>query len=322
VLINCVVYRNGARLREITVQEIPEWRSQPDCFVWVALHDPTHAEMAHLQEIFGLHDLAIEDVIQQEQRPKIEQYDGTLFAVAHMVELDGEKVQIGEVNVFVGAGFALSVRSGTQRSLGDVRDRAERDPELLSHGPGYVIYALIDAIVDHYFPVVEALEHRLEAIEADLFTTQGTRDNVRRLYHLKQQVEKLRHSVVPLADAINRLFASARVPPVVAPTENYFRDIHDHLQTISGAIDRLREAIATAIHANLTLVTLEQSDISKRLAAWAAIFAAMTALAGIWGMNFKHMPELDWRLGYPVALLAMGLVAAVLYRGFRRAGWI
>jgi magnesium transporter len=322
VLINCVVYSDGKRLREIGVADIPEWRSRPDCFVWLALHDPMHAELAELQDIFGLHDLAIEDVIQRDQRPKIEEYDGTLFAVVHLVDFDGEQVQVGEVNVFVGQGFALSVRSGSARSLQGVRERAERDPELLAHGPGYVIYALVDAIVDLYFPVVEALEHQLEAIEATMFATEGTRDNVRRLYHLKQQVERLRHSVAPLGDAIAKLFGGARVPAVVAATETYFRDVSDHLQSISGAVDRLRDAIATAIHANLTLVTIEQSDISKRLAAWAAIFAAMTALAGIWGMNFRHMPELDWTLGYPAALAAMVVVALLLYRRFRRAGWI
>ncbi len=322
VLINCVVYGEGKRLREISIREIPQWRDRPDCFVWVALHDPSHAELAELQEIFGLHDLAIEDVLQRDQRPKIEDYDGTLFFVVHLVDFDGSQVQVGEVNVFVGPGFALSVRSGSDRSLHGVREQAERDPELLSHGPGYVIYALVDAIVDLYFPVVEALEHQLEAIEATMFATEGTRDNVRRLYHLKQQVERLRHSVAPLGDAIAKLFGAARVPAVVLPTATYFRDVTDHLQSISGAIDRLRDAIATAIHANLTLVTIEQSDISKRLAAWAAIFAAMTALAGIWGMNFRYMPELDWTLGYPAALAAMVVVALLLYRRFRRAGWI
>ena len=322
MLINCVVYGEGKRLQEIPIREIPQWRGRPDCFVWVALHDPSHGELVELQEIFGLHDLAIEDVIQRDQRPKIEDYDGTLFAVVHMVDFDGTNVQVGEVNVFVGPGFALSVRSGSPHSLQGVREQAERDPELLAHGPGYVIYALVDAIVDRYFPVVEALEHQLEAIEATMFGTVGTRDNVRRLYHLKQQVERVRHSVAPLGDAIVKIFGSVRVPPVVAATETYFRDISDHLQSISGAIDRLRDAIATAIHANLTLVTIEQSDISKRLAAWAAIFAAMTALAGIWGMNFRHMPELDWTFGYPAALVAMGVVAVLLYRRFRRAGWI
>jgi magnesium transporter len=322
VLINCVVYEKGVRLREIPVNDISSWLGKPDCFVWVGLNDATEAELAELQGEFTLHDLAIEDVLQRDQRPKIEEYDSTLFVVLHVVECEHVEVHVGEVNVFVGKDFVLSVRSGSDHGLKDVRLRAEREPELLQHGPGYVFYALTDDIVDLYFPVVEKLESALEGIEAVMFTTDGARENIRKLYHLKQQVEKLRHSVAPLSDAIGRLFGGARIPEVVVPTSKYFRDVHDHLQSITGAIDTLRDTIATAIHANLALVTIEQSEISKRLAAWAAIFAAMTALAGIWGMNFRHMPELDWPLGYPLALGAMLVVAVLLYRRFRKAGWI
>lgn len=322
MLINCVVYEKGVRLREIPVKDISSWLGKPDCFVWVGLNEPTESELAELQREFTLHDLAVEDVLQRDQRPKIEEYDASLFVVLHVVECKEAEVHVGEVNVFVGKDFVLSVRSGSHRGLQDVRLRAEREPELLKHGPGYVFYALTDDIVDLYFPVVETLEDQLEAIEAVMFASDGARENIRKLYHLKQQVEKLRHSVVPLNDAIGRLFSGARVPAVVASTSKYFRDVHDHLQSITGAIDALRDTIATAIHANLALVTIEQSEISKRLAAWAAIFAAMTALAGIWGMNFRHMPELDWRFGYPVALGAMLVVAVMLYRRFRKAGWI
>lgn len=322
LLINCVVYEKGHRVCDIPVKDISEWRRRPDCFVWVALSEATQAELEELQEEFGLHDLAVEDVLQRDQRPKIEEYDGSLFAVLHAVDCDGAKVEVGEVNVFVGADFVLSVRSGSQHSLSAVRMRAEQEPELLRHGPGYVFYALTDAIVDLYFPAVEALEHELEAIEAVMFSTDGARENVRKLYQLKQQVEKLRHSVAPLNDAIAKLFSGARIPGVVSQSSKYFRDVHDHLQSITGAIDALRDTIATAIQANLAMVTIEQSEISKRLTAWAAIFAAVTALAGIWGMNFRHMPELDWTLGYPLAVVAMVAVAVGLYRRFRRAGWI
>ena len=322
MLVNCVVYEKGVRLQDIPVREISTWLGRPDCFVWVALHDPVQEELDELQGEFNLHDLAVEDVMQRDQRPKIEEYDNTLFTVLHLVDCEGSDVHVGEVDVFVAANFVLSVRSGSARSLQGVRSRAEQAPELLRHGPGYVFYALVDAIVDLYFPVVETLEHELEAIEAVMFSTNGARENIRKLYHLKQQVEKLRHSVAPLSDAIGKLFSGARVPPVVAQTSKYFRDVHDHLQSITGAIDTLRDTISTAIHANLALVTIEQSEISKRLAAWAAIFAAMTALAGIWGMNFRHMPELDWIYGYPAALGAMLVVALLLYRRFRKGGWI
>lgn len=322
MLINCVVYEKGVRLRDIPIKDISSWLRRPDCFVWVALSEATQEELAELQQAFNLHDLAVEDVLHRDQRPKIEEYDGSLFVVLHVVECKGAEVQVGEVNVFVGADFVLSVRSGSHHSLQGVRMRAERQPELLQHGPGYVFYALTDAIVDLYFPAVERLEHELEAIEAVMFSMEGARENIRKLYHLKQQVEKLRHSVAPLNDAIGKLFTGPRVPAVVAQSSKYFRDVHDHLQSITGAIDALRDTIATAIQANLALVTIEQSEISKRLAAWAAIFAAITALAGIWGMNFRLMPELDWSLGYPAALGAMLIVAVILYRRFRRSGWI
>lgn len=322
MLINCVVYEKGVRVKDIPIKDISDWRGRPDCFVWVALSEATQPELLALQEEFGLHDLAVEDVLQRDQRPKIEEYDASLFVVLHAVSCDGADVNVGEVNVFVGQDFVLSVRSGSQHSLKSVRQRAEQEPDLLRHGPGYVFYALTDAIVDLYFPAVETLEHELEAIEAVMFSTPDARENIRKLYHLKQQVEKLRHSVAPLNDAIGKLFSGARVPAVVSQTSKYFRDVHDHLQSITGAIDALRDTIATAIQANLAMVTIEQSEISKRLTAWAAIFAAVTALAGIWGMNFSHMPELDWALGYPAALGAMLVVALALYRRFRKAGWI
>ena len=322
MLINCAVYEKGVRIKDIPIREISAWLGKPDCFVWVALSEATQEELGELQQEFGLHDLAVEDVLQRDERPKIEEYDGTLFIVLHVVSCEGADVHVGEVNIFVGADFVLSVRSGTYHSIQSVRQRAEQEPALLRHGPGYVFYALTDAIVDLYFPVVETLEHELEAIEAVMFSTDGARQSIRNLYHLKQQVEKLRHSVVPLNDAVGKLFTGVRTPAVVAGTSKHFRDVHDHLQSITGAIDSLRDTIATAIHANLALVTIEQSEISKRLAAWAAIFAVMTALAGIWGMNFQHMPELAWAYGYPASLGAMLIVALFLYRRFRKAGWI
>ena len=322
MLINCVVYEKGVRLKDIAVADVSDWLGRPDTFIWIAFNEATQEELTVLQDELQLHDLAIEDVLLGAQRPKIEEYDATLFVVLHMVECVGSDVHVGELNVFVGSNFLISVRRGTRQGLQDVRQRVEREPELLQFGPGYVFYALLDAVVDRYFPVVESLAHELEAIEAVMFTIDGGRENIRKLYHLKQQVERMRHSVVPLNDALSKLFSVARVPPVVASTSEYFRDVHDHLQSITSAIDSLRDTIATAIQANLALVTIEQSEISKRLAAWAAIFAAMTALAGIWGMNFRHMPELDLVYGYPAALGAMLLVAGILYRRFRKTGWL
>ena len=329
MLINCAVYQRGVRLQDIGPDAIPQWLGRPECFVWVALHDPDQAELQAMQERFGLHDLAVEDVLHGHQRPKVEEYGDTLFAVLHLVEYrdcgpdDWRECEpdVGEIDMFVGPDFVLSVRSRSQRGFLGVRARCEREPHLLALGPGYVFYALADAVVDRYFPVVDALETELEAIEERIFVRGAERDNLQRLYALKRKAVVLRHAVLPLLDAVGKLFGG-RVPAVAVQTQDYFRDVHDHLLRIGSATDSLRETLATAIQVNLAMVTIDQSDVSRRLAAWAAIFAVMTALAGIWGMNFEHMPELGWRYGYPAALATMAVAAIWVYRRFRRLGWI
>lgn len=321
MLINCVVYENGRRLRDIPVEEIPRFLGRPDAFVWVALRDADAAELDRMQVCFGLHELAVEDARKGHQRAKIEEYDDTLFAVLHLVDWHDDTLQVGELHVFVGRDFVLSVRSGSEQNFLGVRARSEREPHLLRHGSGFVFYALADAVVDRYFPVLDALENELEAIERTMFEQQAARDTIRNLYALKHKASVLRHAVVPLADSFGKLFGG-RVPQVAEQTEDYFRDVHDHLLRIGGAIDTLRETIATAIQVNLSMVAIDQSDVSKRLAAWAAIFAVMTALAGIWGMNFEHMPELKWKYGYPAALATMAAAVVWLYRRFRKVGWL
>ena len=321
MLINCVVYQNGMRLRDIGQDDISGWLGHPDTFVWVALKDATADELACMQAQFGLHDLAIEDARKGHQRPKVEEYDDVLFAVLQLVDFAKGEVRVGEIDVFVGKDFVLSVRSRSEWALLGVRARAEREPHLLRQGPGYVFYALCDAIVDRYFPVVDALETELETIEAAMFSNEDPRENVRKLYEIKQKLGELRHAVLPLVDAFSRLHGG-RVPEVVSPMGEYLRDVHDHLMRINGAIDTLRETIATAIQVNLSMVTIAQSEIAKSLAAWAAIFAVVTALAGVWGMNFEHMPELKWRYGYLVALGVMATAGVYLHRRFRRAGWL
>ena len=321
MLINCVVYQEGVRLHDIGQEEISCWIGRPGCFVWVALKDPTAEELACMQTQFGLHELAVEDTRKGHQRPKVEEYDDMLFTVLRLVDYAEGEISLGEVDMFVGKDFVLSVRRQSERALLGVRARAEREPHLLRQGPGYVFYAICDAVVDRYFPVVDALETELEAIEDAMFSNDDPRENVRKLYRIKHKVGDLRHAVLPLIDAFSRLHGG-RVPAVVAPLGDYVRDVHDHLVRINGAIDTLRETIATAIQVNLSMVTIEQSEISKRLAAWAAIFAVVTALAGVWGMNFEHMPELKWRYGYLAALGTMAAAGLYLHRRFRRSGWL
>lgn len=321
MLLNCIVYQKGAKLADVPVADISDHVGHADRFVWVALRDADDAELAQMQEEFGLHELAVEDARHGHQRPKIEEYGDSIFAVVHTLELVDGEVSVGEVNIFVGANYVLSVRNRSARTLLGVRERCEREPHLLTHGAGFVFYALMDAVVDRYFPVIEALETELEDIEAQIFEKQTTRENLQRLYELKSKIQKVRHAIVPLMEAVGKLH-SGRVPKVCGNSEHYFRDVYDHLARISAATDRIRETIATAIQVTLSMVSIEQSEIGKRLAAWAGIFAVVTAFVGIWGMNFRFMPELEWQYGYPVALALIALVSGFLYRKFRKAGWL
>lgn len=321
MLINCAAYQEGAKLQDIPIAAISDYVSQPDCFVWVALRDADDAELAEMQSEFGLHELAVEDARHGHQRPKIEEYDDSLFAVMHLVELDGEDIHVGEVNVFVGKNYVLSVRNRSRRGFLGVRGRCEREPELLRQGSGFVLYALMDAVVDRYFPVIDALESELEKVEEQIFAKGAARSNIERLYELKRKVMTLRHAVAPLTEAASKL-TSGRVPHLCADSQAYFRDVVDHLYRINTSIDAIRDTIGTAIQVNLSFVAIEENEVNKRLAAWAGIFAVATAFAGIWGMNFAHMPELQWEYGYPLALSLIAATCGFLYYRFKRAGWL
>ena len=223
--------------------------------------------------------------------------------------------------MFVGPNFVLSVRRGSEQGFLGVRERAEREPDLLRHGSSFVFYALMDATVDRYFPLVDKLEIELETIEGQIFERGAARANIERLYELKRKVTVLRHAVAPLMEGVAKLHGG-RVPQVCARSQEYFRDVDDHLARINAALDAIRDTIGTAIQVNLSMVTIEESKTTKRLAAWAGIFAAATALVGIWGMNFDHMPELKWRFGYPFALFTIAIACLLLWRRFRRVGWL
>jgi magnesium transporter len=322
MLLNCVAYQDGQKLADIPVEEISDYLEKPETFVWVALHEAKSDELAVMQHEFGLHELAVEDANRGHQRPKIEEYGDSLFIVIKTVEFRDGEIVLGEVDIFVGQNYVLSSRDG-QSSKGflGVRARAEKEPHMLRLGPAFVLYALMDAIVDRYFPVLEMLETELEKIEELIFSRGRQRDNIERLYELKSKVTAVRHAVVPLMEAVGRLYGG-RVPSVCLETQDYFRDVHDHLHRISASLDTIRDTIATAIQVNLSMTAIEESEVNKRLAAWAAIFAIVTAFAGVWGMNFKFMPELEWKYGYPMALTVMIFVCWILHRRFKKAGWL
>jgi magnesium transporter len=321
MLVNCAAYQEGRKLADIPKEDISEYVKRPHCFVWVALKDPEPSELDEMREEFGLHELAVEDARQGHSRPKIEEYGDSLFAVIQTVEpKDGELI-VGEVDIFVGPNYILSMRTHTERGFMGVRARCEREPDLLKNGAGFVFYALVDAVVDRYFPVIDELETELEKIEENIFVKNTARTNIESLYALKQKLMTMKHAVDPLLEATGRL-VGGRVPQVCQGTQAYFRDVFDHLQRIHAAIEGFREMQTTAIQVNLGMINLNETEVTKKLAGWAAIIAIPTLIAGIYGMNFKNMPEYEWAYGYYVALASMVGLDFLLYLWFKKIHWL
>lgn len=323
MLINSALYDDGRVVAEPGLDGVSEALAARAGFAWIALRDPSDDELTRLQHELDLPPLAVEDARKGHQRPKVEEYGDLLFAAMHLLEAgaDGE-LRVGEVHVFVGPRFVVSVRHRSDQGFLGVRGRAEREPHLLRLGPGFVFYALMDAVVDRYFPLIDEVEAELERLEASMFQAgQDRQAIVQQLFGLKQRLATLRHAVTPLLEVTSKLHGG-RMPGVCVAMQDYFRDVYDHLLRIQASIDAARETIIAATQVNLTLVTIDESLVTKRLAAWAAIFAASTALAGIWGMNFEKMPELKWAFGYPMALGAIAAVSGLLYWRFKRLGWL
>ena len=321
MLINCVAYEGGKKLADIEPSEIHSYVNRPECFVWVALFEPSAEELDAMQKQFDLPELAVEDARKGHQRPKLEEYGEALFAVLHIVEAVGPELIVGEVDVFVGRNYVLSVRSGSQHGFHGVRTRSEREPELLKHGSGYVLYAIADSVVDRYFPVLDTIEAELEEIETRIFSGQNNRAIIESLYGLKQKLMILKHATSPLLEAIGKLYGG-RVPYQCSKLQEYFRDIYDHLVRLNQSIESLREMVTTAITVNLSLRTIQESEVTKRLAGYAALVAVPTMIAGVYGMNFEMMPELKWTFGYPLTVGLMVVLDVYLFYRFRRAKWL
>ena len=264
MLVNCVVYQEGKKLADIAQSEIHDYLAKPGAFVWVALRDTTDVELEEMSRQFDLHELAVEDARHGHQRPKIEEYGSEIFTVLHVVEVAGDELHVGEVNVFTGPNFVLSIRNRTEQGFLGVRARCEREPELLAHGSGYVLYALMDAVVDRYFPVLDAIETELEAIEERIFANTSPRANIEALYYVKQKVTTLKHAAGPLMDSVGKLYGG-RVPAICTYTQEYFRDVSDHLQRLDQTIESIRDTIATAMPAVSTRPT--RSIVSARIVA-------------------------------------------------------
>jgi len=321
MLINCVAYQDGRKLADIPKEEIGMYVKRPDCFVWVALFEPSSTELQEMREEFELHELAVEDASHGHQRPKIEEYGNSMFAVLQAVELKGDDLQLGEIEIFVGPNYILSVRLHSERGFQSVRTRCEREPQLLKHGAAFVLYALMDAVVDRYFPVLDALESKLEQIEEQIFKKNTARSNIQALYGLKQKLMTLKHAVDPLMEATGKL-TGGRVPQLCAGMREYFRDVFDHLQRIHATIEGIRDMQTTAIQVNLGMINLNETEVTKKLAGWAAIIAVPTLIAGIYGMNFKSMPEYDLPYAYPICIAVMLALDIALYRWFKKIKWL
>lgn len=325
MLVHCSVYQDGRKLADIPVADISDYVSRRDCFVWVALVEATPDEFREMAEEFALHPLAVEDAQKGHQRPKIEEYDDSLFVVLHTLEPGDEgdpgDLLVGEVDIFAGPNYILSVRHRTRKGLAEVRARCEREPELLRIGSGFVLYAIIDAIVDRYFPIIDALESSLEGAESEMFEDTSARSRIEDLYALKSRLMTVKHAVAPLMEAVGKLYGG-RVPQICVGTQDYFRDVYDHLSRINTATDSIREMLSTAITVNIALISLSATEVTKRLAAWGALITVPTLIAGIYGMNFESMPELKWAFGYPSVLTLMFGIDAVLFWRFRVAKWL
>jgi magnesium transporter len=321
MLINCVAYEKGKRVADITVDDISDYLKRPDGFVWVAIKDPEAQELEVLQREFNLPELAVEDARHGHQRPKIDEYEDSLFVVLQPIEREGEELRTGEVAIFVGDRYVLTVRRDTREGFAGVRRRTEQEPDLLMHGPAYVLYALMDTVVDRYFPIADMLNEEIEQIEERIFAGHTTRAQIEALYQLKRQLTTVKHATGPLLEVTSKLHGG-RVPPKCAGLHDYFRDVHDHLVRLNQSIDTLRDMVTTATAVNLSLMQVQENEVTKRLAAWAALIAVPTAVAGIYGMNFHSMPELEWKFGYPLVMaLIIGIDWYLVYR-FKKAKWL
>jgi len=320
-VVACSVYADGKRIADITIEEAGAWRDRPGHVAWIGLFEPSPDLLNRVQKQFNLHPLAIEDAGQAHQRPKLEQYGEALFIVARTAQMLNGRIAFGETHLFVGKGYVISVRHGASASYTTVRRHLESCPVALSHGEDYILYAILDFIVDNYSPVLEEINREVEGIEDSIFDNSLQLGAVDRLYMLRRELVRLRNAAGPLLDVCQRL-EHADVLPIDPPMLPRFRDVTDHVRRIKEEIDTLREVLAFAFEASIMVTQMTQNEITKRLTAWAAILAVPTIVAGIYGMNFKNMPELDWELGYFVALAGMLAVSVGLYFWFRRLRWL
>jgi magnesium transporter len=325
MVVNCVVYnrKTGSKVGDIPIDQVSEaLEASPDNFVWVGLHEPDASLMKLVSDEFSLHELAVEDATRMQHRPKIEAYGDTLFVVVRTARLETDDICMGHTYIFVGPRYVLTVRQGASFSYAQVRHRCEMNSKQMRLGPGYILYALLDFVVDNYYPVVEDLGDHLKDLEHRIFGSSFRRDTIKHLYELKHELVRLRLATTPLQDMCSYLMHqtdNTLVPKVIFP---YLRDVNDHVLRINDVIDAQSEMLKSAMDVNLAMVSMAQNEIVKKLASWAAILAVPTLVASLYGMNFEKMPELHWAYGYPMALGVMVLGSYALYMRLKKYKWM
>jgi magnesium transporter len=315
------VYANGVRVADIAIDRAGDWARKEGHVVWIGLWEPDAELLQRVREQFGLHPLAIEDAEQAHQRPKLEQYGDALFVVARTAQLVDSRIAFGETHVFIGKGYIVTVRHGASTSYTAVRQHWESCPGSLARGEDFILWAILDFIVDNYMPVLESIHDEVEEIEDRVLASPMTRADIERLYMLRRDLLRLRSAAAPLVDVCGRL-SSAELPQIRTAMHPMFRDVTDHIRTVQEKVDSLREVLAFAFEASLLVGQSQETAVAKRLASWAAILAVPTAIAGIYGMNFKNMPELETPYGYPTVIAAIIVICGILYWRFRKNGWL
>jgi magnesium transporter len=323
VIVDCAIYEDGRRSNGgVDLHDAYRACRRDGNFAWIGMYEPTEEEFDSLRREFDLHPLAVEDAIHAHQRPKLEVFEGMVFIVlktARYVDPE-EVVEIGEILIFLGADYILTVRHGKASALKPVREALEAEPELLKHGPGAVLHAIVDRVVDDYTPALEGLGVDIEEVENEVFSRDRS-NPAERIYRLKREVLEFNRATAPLVEPIDRL-AKGHYEHVHPEVRAYFRDVNDHLMRVHEQLESYRDLLTSILGANLAQVTVQQNADVRRISAIVAIVAVPTAIAGIYGMNFEHMPELRWTFGYPLVLAVMLALCTLLYRFFRRVGWL
>jgi magnesium transporter len=320
-VVDCAIYEGGRRVGSLDINDPGQMKVQPGRVIWIGLYEPTQEELAKLQSYFGLHELAVEDAYRAHQRPKLELYGETLFVVMKTAQLDGTHVAMGETSFFIGRGYVITVRHGPSTSYAEVRARCENTPENFKKGEDFILYALMDFIVDRYFPIVDSIEDDIERLEEAVLDGRSTFDVLEEITVLRRDLLHMRHAVAPLPEICQRLMRYD-MALIDRNTHPYFRDVFDHSTILLDRIENLRELIKTVVDTKMLMSAMKQNEVMRQLAAWAAMLAVPTAVAGIYGMNFEFMPELAWKYGYFGVIGIVAVICAVLFWRFKRSGWL